>query len=93
MTAANSAQPGQNSLPVQTPPMTPMSGYHGHSASNSIASGGVLGKRDGASESEREEQPKEGLKRRRVQPTLVSNNVGSNGSASGGTAGEGEGTQ
>lgn len=83
VTATHSAQPGQACLPVQTPPMTPMSGNHGHSASNST-SGSVLGKRDGASESEREEKPKEGVKRRRVQPTLVSNdNESGNGTASG----------
>ncbi|KAN0078547.1 WD40-repeat-containing domain protein [Elaphomyces granulatus] len=76
VTAANSAQPP--TLPMTTPPQTPMSGVS-HSATSSISSS-FLGKRDisAASESEKEdttEQDKDLLqqppKKRRIAPTLV----------------------
>ncbi|KAL9107932.1 MAG: hypothetical protein Q9227_007254 [Pyrenula ochraceoflavens] len=98
VTAANSGQPGHGSgssypgLPVQTPPMTPASGAGtaggiSHSATSSI-SGNVLGKRDGASESEREDGAREGAtKKRRIAPTLVSG--GSEGGGESGTDGTG----
>lgn len=80
VTAANSAQPP--TLPLTTPPQTPMSAVS-HSATSSI-SGSVLGKRDigAASESEKEEtkeqsketqqQQQQQPKKRRIAPTLVS---------------------
>lgn len=56
-------------LPWTTPPQTPM--YGAISAASSV-SGSVLGKRD-TSESEKEE-PEVQPKKRRIAPTLVSNN-------------------
>lgn len=76
VTAANSTQPP--TLPLTTPPQTPMSGVS-HSATSSISSS-FLGKRDisAASESEKEdamEQNRDLLqqppKKRRIAPTLV----------------------
>jgi chromatin assembly factor 1 subunit B len=79
VTAANSAPP--QSLPLTTPPQTPMSGVS-HSATSSMSST-VLGKRDigAASESEKEEtkvpskdrsDQQQPAKRRRIAPTLIS---------------------
>ncbi|EED16348.1 chromatin assembly factor 1 subunit B, putative [Talaromyces stipitatus ATCC 10500] len=70
-----------NSLPLTTPPQTPLPGIS-HSATSSFSST-VLGKRDigAASESEREEPRRDGkqasetekpAKKRRIAPTLVS---------------------
>ena len=75
VTAANPGQPNHHSFPVQTPPMTPASGGVGghvsHSSTSSV-SGSVLGKREGQSESEREDGKAREGKRRRIAPTLVS---------------------
>lgn len=67
-----------NSLPLTTPPQTPLPGVS-HSATSSFSST-VLGKRDigAASESEKEEAKRENVetekpaKKRRIAPTLVS---------------------
>lgn len=67
-----------NSLPLTTPPQTPLPGIS-HSATSSFSST-VLGKRDigAASESEKEESKRETVetekpaKKRRIAPTLVS---------------------
>lgn len=70
-----------NSLPLTTPPQTPLPGVS-HSATSSFSST-VLGKRDigAASESEKEEAKRETVetvetekpaKKRRIAPTLVS---------------------
>ena len=79
LTAGSFAQ-SSGSIPLNTPPQTPMSTSGGgggtHSATNSV-SGSVLGKRDTGmtSESEKEDSaPKDGTvqKKRRIAPTLVS---------------------
>lgn len=67
-----------NSLPLTTPPQTPLPGVS-HSATSSFSST-VLGKRDigAASESEKEDSKRESVetqkpaKKRRIAPTLVS---------------------
>ncbi|CRG90017.1 putative WD repeat-containing protein C26H5,03 [Talaromyces islandicus] len=86
VTATNSSQP--QTLPLTTPPQTPMPGVS-HSATSSFSST-VLGKRDigAASESEKEDTKADSKddskaipelekppKKRRIAPTLVSQNV------------------
>lgn len=86
VTATNSSQPQPQTLPLTTPPQTPMPGVS-HSATSSFSST-VLGKRDigAASESEKEDTKAETNddskgsipelekppKKRRIAPTLVS---------------------
>ncbi|KAJ5095820.1 Chromatin assembly factor 1 subunit B [Penicillium alfredii] len=79
VTATHSAQPQPSTLPLTTPPQTPMSSVPQGGAQ--ATSGSILGKRDAqaASESEKEEgkdaestAPPQQSKKRRIAPTLVS---------------------
>lgn len=65
------------SIPMTTPPQTPMGGGHsfpGHRSAASSISGSVLGKRDQEPASESEKEDGNQPKRRRIAPTLVPQN-------------------
>ncbi|KAI9769166.1 MAG: hypothetical protein M1839_003801 [Geoglossum umbratile] len=78
VTATNSGT--FTSIPMTTPPQTPLSG-NSISAASSVSGASVLGKRDTtASESEKEDKLEQApTKKRRVAPTLVTGNAQSGG--------------